>query len=333
MDPQIPIEITPEPAKAVAVPKRKFPIFAFIFGTFFILALAMVVGFVYYKVKIAPTSTPTPAPSTSPSLEPSPSTTESPSPTPKSTRKPASISSASPLATTTPYTPPSFDVRFGNPSANVKQTLDEGKGEGRIVNREYTSIDAGQFDEVASSYSPRVTVCFHIVSNEVIPGSDLKFSFSLDDQIQVEDTLSNYDKLEAGRLYDWCHDVTTSIGKHTAKLLINPSKSIKESNYVNDLGRVDWENLADKIAPNFTLVGPTNEGVAGTCLSAAYIADNVSPISALKIEQKLDGGDWATTTTGKYCFVGTSGATHTYGLRITDQRGNANTQSSTFQLF
>jgi hypothetical protein len=172
-----------------------------------------------------------------------------------------------------------------------------------------------------------------MVSSEEILGKNLKFTFTLDDKVEVEDTLSQYDKLEAGRIYDWCRDTTSNIGSHTAKLLINGDKSIKESNYTNDLARIEWVNLADKIAPNFTLMGPNNEGVSGTCLFPQYISDNVTSYANLKIEQKIDSSDWTKFEGARYCFVGVAGSTHSYSSRITDERGNANLQTKTFNLY
>jgi hypothetical protein len=336
--------IPPAPVIPTYIPKPKPPILPIISGFLIVIVIAASVGIAYYKTKLiagvqaspSPVSTPT-----TPTMTPEPSATASGSPqssvkpstksSSKPTTKPSSATtSASP--TPTPVAQPSLDIRFSNPSAYIKQTIDEGTGDGRVINREYTSIQAGQFDEVPSSWSPRVTVCYHFVSNEEIPGKNLKFSFSLDDKVEVEDNLGQYDKMEAGRIYDWCHDVTTSIGKHAARLTLNPDKSLKEINYTNDLGRVDWENLPDKIAPNFTLTGPTQDGVK-TCLSIAYLTDNVTKISNLKIEEKYDSGAWATTTATTYCTTGTSGSEHTYSVKVTDARGNANEQTKTFVLY
>jgi len=172
-----------------------------------------------------------------------------------------------------------------------------------------------------------------MVSNQEIKGSDLKFTFSLDDKVDVEDNLGQYDKLEAGRLYDWCHDVTTDIGHHTARLLLNGDKSLKESNYVNDVARLEWDNLKDNVAPNFTLMGPNNEGTSGTCLFPQYISDNVTAYVDLKIEQQIDSASWSTFSGTRYCFVGTKGSQHTYVLKITDARGNVNEQNKTFVLY
>jgi len=189
---------------------------------------------------------------------PEPSAT--PSATPKSSLKPTSAIKATPTAT--PFSLPSLDVRFGNPSAVVKQTIDEGAGDGRVINREYTSIQAGQFDEVKSAWSPKVTVCFHLTASEKVAGKLIKFTMTYDGKTEVEDNMSWIDELEAGRIYDWCHDVTTDIGKHSAKLTVNADKSLKEYNYANGVAEVSWENLADNVAPNFTLLGPNNEGVS-----------------------------------------------------------------------
>ena len=158
---------------------------------------------------------------------------------------------------------------------------------------------------------------------------------SLDDKIVVEDNLGGYDQLEAGRTYDWCHDVTGDLGKHTARLLLNGDKSLKESNYLNDLARLEWENLADNVAPNFTLVGPLDETSTtnGTCFVASYISDNVTPLASLKIELNQDNGGWQVTQSDKYCLSGDSGASHSISFRLTDARGNANQQSKTFVLY
>lgn len=318
----------------IYVPKSRSSLGPILLGFFLVIFLAGVIGVVYFQTKFtestpSPTPTPSAMPTTAPSIEP----TMAPSSTPKATKKPVSaiVPIASPKPTAVPQ--PTLDIRFGNPSVNVKQTIDEGAGDGRVINREYTSIQTGQFDEVKSVWSPRVTVCYHIVSNEEVVGKNIKFIFTLDDKVEVENDLSQYDKLEAGRLYDWCHDVTSNIGKHTAKLAINPSASIKELNYTNNLARLDWENLADKIAPNFTLIGPINEGVSGTCLFPQYVSDNVNSYSELKIEQKVDNADWSKFDGNRYCFVGTSGTMHTYLLKITDSRGNINEQNRTFNLY
>ena len=310
-------------------PPRQSPFGPLLLGFSLAIIVMGAIGLVYFKTKVT-LPTPTPTPTSTPTPTPSPSST--PDDTPLPTRKPVVSIKPSPSPTPTPIPLPTLDIRFGNPSANVKQTIDEGKGDGRVINREYTSIQAGQFDEVSSVWSPRMTVCFHLVADEAVFGKDIKFSMSLDDKIKVEDTMSWIDKLEAGRIYDWCHDVTGNIGKHTARLLLNPDKSLKESNYVNSLARVDWENLPDKISPNFMLTGPTKDA-GKTCLSLQYVSDNVTKNSDLKIEEKLDSGSWAVTTATTYCTTGTSGSSHTYSAKITDTRGNVNEQTKTFVLY
>lgn len=323
-------------------PKPKNSIFPLIFGFLIVVIAAAAIGIVYYKNKLTVSSSPEPSIVAMASQEPSaePSSTASASPkssskgSPKPTLKP--ISAIKPIVaspTPTPVAQPTLDILFGNPSANVKQTVDEGKGDGRVINREYTSIQAGQFDEVSSSWSPRVTVCYHIVSNEEIAGKNVKFTFTLDDKVEVDDNLGGYDKLEAGRIYDWCHDTTSSIGKHSAKLLLNGDKSLKESNYTNSLARIDWENLADKIAPNFTIGGPFNWAEKGTCFIVYPPSDNVSTVAELKIEQKVDGASWSPLVGGQYCFTGNSGTAHTYAVHMIDARGNTNEQAKSFMLY
>lgn len=342
----VPPELTSAPVMPSYIPKRKAPILPLLFGFLIVITVAAAMGIAYYKTKLTASTPPSPSPTmvASNSPEPSLEASATPSGSPKSSLKPSVKPSAKPLTSSTPSstpqssptpTPvpqPTLDIRFGNPSANIKQTIDEGTGDGRVINREYTSIQAGQFDEVPSSWSPRVTVCYHIVSNENVVGKNVKFSLSVDDKVEVEDNLGGYDQLEAGKVYDWCHDVTTGIGKHVARLTLNPDKSLKESNYVNSLGRVDWENLPDKIAPNYTLTGPTQDG-AKTCVSIAYLSDNVTKTSDLKIEEKYDSSSWATTAATTYCASGTSGSQHTYSVKVTDARGNANEQTKTFTLY
>ena len=167
--------------------------------------------------------------------------------------------------------------------------------------------------------------------SENIAGKDLKFKLTVDDKSEVEDNLGQYDKLEAGRTYDWCHDVTTVMQTYCPPHF-KSDKSLKESNYVNSLGRIDWENLPDKIGPNYTLTGPTQDGVK-TCLSIVYLSDNVTKTSDLKIEEKYDSDAWATTTATTYCTTGTSGSEHTYSARVSDARGNANEQTKNFVLY
>ncbi len=325
------------PAPAYIPPKPKFSLLPLIFGFLVVVILAAVIGVVYYKSKLAsstlPSSTPSPSAIVS-TPTPSPDSSSSPKATPKSTPRPSAKStSVGTSPTPTPVALPILDIRFNNPSGNIKQTIDEGKGEGRVINREYTSIQAGQFDEVRSNWSSRVTACFHVVVNETIEGKKLKFTMTLDDKTEVEDNLGTYDKLEAGKVYDWCHDVTTSIGKHTARLTLNGDKSLKESNYNNDLARIDWENIQDRIAPNFTIGGPFDWGDKGTCIITYSPDDNVSLLSELKIEQQVDSASWAPLVDGQYCFKGVSGSSHTYSLKITDLRGNVNEQKKTFNLF
>lgn len=319
------------------IPKPKPSVLPLLFGFLIVIIVAATLGVVYYKNKLTVTPSPQPSVSVSPSVEPSKIATSSGSPTAssKASVKPSVRPSSAPTVYPTPTPVPQIflDIRFGNPSANVKQTIDEGAGDGRVINREYTSIQAGSFDEVQSAWAPKITVCYHIVANEVIEGKDIKLIFSLDDKAEDEFNLGQYDKLEAGRLYDWCHDVTTSLGKHSARLQVNSDKSLKEANYINDFARLDWENLADKIAPNYTLIGPNNEGANGTCLFPQYISDNVTPYADLKIEQKADSGDWTKFDGNRYCFKGTAGSSHTYTIKITDARGNSNEQEKTFMLY
>lgn len=331
------------------IPKPRTPILPIIFGFLIVLIMAAGIGVAYYKnILTASTSaSPTPSPSLSASALPSPSvepaaeatatplpeTTLKASPTAKPTSTPVSAIKPLPSPTSTPTPLPTLDVRFGNPSANIKQTYDDGSGAGRVINREYSSLQFGQFDEVPALWSPKVTVCFHFVANETIPGKDLKYNFFLNGKQEAEGNLSQYDKLEAGRLYDFCKDTTTSIGKHSARLQLNTDKSLKESNYNNGTARADWENLADNIPPNFTLLGPNNEGENGTCLFPQYVSDNVSTYANLNIEQKVDSANWSKFPGDRYCFKGEKGEPHTYSIRITDQRGNVSQQDKSFVLY
>lgn len=323
-------------------PKPKFPILPALIGFFIVVIVAALMGVVYFKTMFKPSLSVSPSPTPTPStlVSPSPSTSSTPSASVKSSAKPTvkptvkpSPTSASPTPTPTPVVLPTLDIRFGNPSANVKQTYDDGSGTGRVINREYSSIQAGQFDEVISSWSPRVTVCYHIVSNEEVKGKDVKFVLTLDDKTDVEDNLGQYDKLEPGRLYDWCHDVTNDIGKHTARLTLNGDKSLKEIVYTNSIATVSWENLADKIAPNITIGGPYDWDNKGTCFVVYGPFDNVSQTSEIKVEQKVDSQNWAPVLDGTYCFTGDSGSTHIYSVRAADKRNNINEQTKTFVLY
>lgn len=323
----------PHPSSVLpaAIPQRKSPLGPLFLGFFLVILVAGAIGAAYYFAKFRPAAEPSPTPV--PSLAPSSTPSATPSATPKSSLKPVSIIKPSPTPTPTPFSLPSLDVRFGNPSANVKQTIDEGAGEGRVIYREYTSIQAGVFDEVKSVWSPKVTVCFHLTASEQVAGKLIKFRLTYDGKTEVEDNMSWIDTLEAGRIYDWCHDVTTDLGKHTAKLVVNTDKSLKEYSYANNVAEVSWENIADNVAPNFTLMGPSNEGTSGTCLFPQYVSDNVTPYSELRIDQKVDGADWTKYLGDRYCFTGASGASHTYAVRVTDLRGNKNEQSKTFVLY
>lgn len=321
----------------------KSPFGPLVFGFFLVIFVAGAIAVAYYmsRFQASPTASPSPSVVASPPPSPSNEASATPSASPAVGKTPTTPSikpvsaikmTASPIPGQSSFSLPSLDIRFGNPSANVKQTIDEGNGDGRVINREYTSIQVGQFDEVKASYAPKVTVCFHIIANEPVEGKDIKLSFVLNSNSPIEDTLSQYNKLEAGRLYDYCREVSTEIGKHTAKLSFNSDKSIKESNYSNNLGTVTYENLADNVAPNFTLVGPTNDA-GKTCLTATHVSDNVTSISNLKLERKIGTGAWETTTDPTYCFSGTSGAQQTYSFRVTDQRNNKTEQTKTFNLF
>lgn len=340
-NPELSSSLPPSPpVSPVIVHPRSSPLGPFFMGVFIILLLVAGVGAGYYFVKLRPSKEPSPTPAASllPSPTPSPSATASatprlvkPSLKPTSALKPTPSAVATP--TPTPFSLPSLDVRFGNPSSRVKQTMDEGAGDGRVINREYTSIQAGQFDEIKSSWQPKITVCFHLTASEKVAGRLIKFTLTYDGKTEVEDNMSWIPELEAGRIYDWCHDVTTDLGKHTAKLVINADRSLKESNYGNDVAEVSWENLADNVAPNYTLMGPVNEGASGTCFFPQYIEDNVTPYTSLKLEHKIDAGAWAPYSGDRHCFVGTTGASHSYSFRITDLRGNKNEQSKTFVLY
>ena len=339
--PPVSATVTPELTTPIKIPKAKFPLAPLLFGVFLVFILAGAAGAIYYKAKFmaAPVPSPTMSPTPIASLAPLPSLEASATPA-ASTKAKAStkpVTAIKPVASVTPsptpITVPNLDLLFGNPSANIKQTYDDGSGDGRVISREYTSIQAGSFDEVPASWSSRVTVCFHIVANEVVDGAKIKFTYQLDSNSPESYSLSQYDHLEAGRLYDWCHDTSGDIGSHTVRMQLNSDKSLTESVYANDTARVDWTNLADNVAPNYSLTGPFDWGDNGTCLVTTTPTDNVTPTASLKVEQKIDSQDWSTMSGGQYCFKGTTGDTHTYTVRITDARGNANTQTKTFQLF
>ncbi len=329
--------VAPVTAPTYLPPKPKPSFLPLVFGFLLVIILAAVIGVVYYKNQLTTSPSPSPSPLSSPISQPSPDTSSTPSANPKSSNKPSGtpksttvVSKPSPLAVVLP----TLDLRLGNPSGNFKQTIDEGKGDGRVINREYTSIQAGQFDEVIPNWSPKVTLCFHFVANEAVAGKSIKFTFTLDDKIELEDNLGTYDKLETGKIYDWCHDSTTSIGKHTAKLQLNSDKSLKESNYNNNLARIDWENLADKIAPNFTIDGPyLIDGK--TCMRWIHLEDNISVYTDVWAKWKIDGADWSgKTSENPYgCITGTSGSSHTYYVHAEDARGNAYEQSKSFVLY
>jgi hypothetical protein len=146
---------------------------------------------------------------------------------------------------------------------------------------------------------------------------------------------SQYDKLEAGRLYDLCRDVSVDIGTHVVKLTINNAKSLPEINFTNNYARLEYKNLADNIAPNFTLGGPYDWTTKGTCfIVVSAPVDNVTPLSGLKVEQKVDGGAWSPVVDATYCFAGgISGSAHTFAVHVVDARGNINEQSRTLNLF
>lgn len=334
----VPTEPVTGPVPPIPFSPKRSSIASLFLGVLLVLLATGFLGTGYYIFKIRSdlTASPTPIPTVSPSplASPSPEAEQQVVDTvPLSTRAPSTPSKKIVIPTSTPTPLTSFDIRFGNPSANVKQTYDDGSGTGRVINREYTSIQAGQFDEMPSSWNPNVTACFHIVANDTIPGANVKYSLQVDGVIVKNDTFAQYDKLEAGRLYDLCYGTNTSIGKHSLVLLLNGDTTLKESNYVNDLGRIDYENLADNVAPNFTLVGPFDWKENGTCLLTQSVSDNVNTISQLKVEQKIDTQDWSPLTGGQYCFSGTKDSSHNYSVRITDTRGNKNEQAKTFVLY
>lgn len=345
MEQNINPEITPE--LPLAKPRSSSPIIPMLFGVLVVVVVASALAGLYYfsrlkkevaSVNSSPTPTATPAQST-PSPSPSPSQDSSPTPSIVARRSPT----PTPIPSTTPTTPsPSnnppqqninTDIRFGNPAAHVRQTFDDGSGAGRVINREFSSIQTGEFDEVKTAWNPRVTVCFHVVSNVDIVGDKLSYLITENTKTVSQGTLSQYSKLEAGKIYDVCHDTTTAIGSHKLELSINSTKTISELVYSNNTARIDYKNLPDNIAPNFTIIGPNNEGDEGTCLFPQYISDNVSPISSLKIEQKIDSGPFTAFSGSRYCYLGGTGDSHTYTIRITDERGNKNEQSTNFKLY
>lgn len=340
-------ETTPE--LPIGKPKNTSPIIPMLLGVVVVVIVSSFFAGLYYFSKLkkevaSVTPSPTPSVMPSPSVDPSPTSTASASP--KASVKPSAKASSKPTTTATPKastvsspTPTpvtsnaTLDVRFGNPSAHIKQTYDDGSDDGRVINREFSSIQIGEFDEVKAVWAVKVTTCFHVVSNQDLEGSKVGYSLREDDKILVEGTLSQYSKIEAGKTYDVCHDVSTSIGSHKLELTINNAKSLGEASYANNTARLDFKNLADNIAPNYTLTGPYNWNENGTCFLINYPEDNVTSTSNLKIEHKVDGADWVVFTKAQYCFKGTAGSSHTYATRITDARGNKNEQSSTFNLY
>ncbi len=353
MPPPLLTEPDTTPELPVSKPKSTSPILPILFGVVVVVILSAVLAGLYYFAKLkkeVASVTPSPSPTViaSPTAEPTSTATASASPktsakpSAKASSKPTTIASAtpkpSPSVSTSPTPTPvtsnaTLDVRFGNPSAHIKQTYDDGSGDGRVINREFSSIQIGEFDEVRASWAVKVTTCFHVVSNQDIEGSKLGYTLREDDKILVEGTLSQYSKVEAGKTYDVCHDVSSSIGSHKLELTINNTKSLGEATYANNTARLDYKNLADNIAPNFTLAGPYNWNENGTCFLINYPEDNVTPVTSLKVEHKVDTADWATQSAAQYCFKGTTGSARTYSVRITDARGNKNEQSSTFNLY
>lgn len=331
-------EITPElPLRPLKSPNPFLPI---ALGVILVIIFTSIAGGFYYfaklKREIASSSpVPSPSPTITPNSSDNPTLPVASTPPPLSpSPRPTSSPKLSPQPTTSPTpTPISLDLRFGNPSAIVKQTIDEGGGQGRVINRDFTSLQIGEFDEVKAAYSPKITTCFQIISNESLEGSKVGYTITEDDKILSEGTLSQYSTLQAGITYTLCQDVATALGSHTIRMTLNNARSLRETNYSNDMARIDYKNLADNIAPNFTLIGPNNEGDAGTCLFPQYIEDNITPYSDLKIEQKIDDKDWEIFASSRYCFTGIQGSTHTYRVRITDQRDNKNEQSRTFNLY
>lgn len=343
--PPLPTEPDTTPELPVSKPKSVSPIIPILFGVVVVVIISAILAGFYYFAKLkkeVASVTPSPTPTTVATPTPEPSSTASASASPKTSVKPTSIASAtpktSPSVSPSPTPPPTtssttLDVRFGNPSAHVKQTYDDRSGDGRVINREFSSIQIGEFDELKASWAVKVTACFHIVSNQDLEGSKLGYSLREDDKILVEGTLSQYAKVEAGKIYDVCHDVSSSIGNHKLELTINNTKSLAESAYANNTARLDYKNLADNIAPNFTLSGPHNWNENGTCFLLSYPNDNVTEVKDLKIEHKIDSGDWVAQPKADYCFKGNSGSAHSYAVRMTDARGNKNEQSSTFNLY
>ncbi len=348
-----PLVTEPEttPVLPLGKPKSSSPIIPMLLGVVVVVIVSSFFAGLYYFSKLkkeVASVTPSPSPSimASPSVEPSPVSTASASP--KSSAKPSTKASSKPVASATPKSSPSvppsptptpvtsnatLDIRFGNPSAHIKQTYDDGSADGRVINREFSSVQIGEFDELMTSWGVKVTTCFHVVSNQDIEGSKLGYTLREDDKILVEGTLSQYSKIEAGKTYDVCHDTSTSIGSHKLELNINNAKSLGEATYANNTARLDYKNLADNIAPNYTLAGPYNWNENGTCFLINYPEDNVTSTSSLKVEHKVDNAEWVVFTKAQYCFKGTAGSSHTYATRITDARGNKNEQSSTFNLY
>ncbi|GAB4026191.1 MAG: hypothetical protein Fur0011_0960 [Candidatus Microgenomates bacterium] len=334
-------DITPE--LPVRKPKTPSPIIPMLIGVVVVVIASSFFAGLYYFSKLkkeVASVTPSPSPTLISSPTAEPSSTASVSASPKTSAKP-SAKASSKTATTTPASPipttvtssATLDVRFGNPSAHIKQTYDDGSGDGRVINREFSSIQIGEFDEVRASWAVKVTVCFHVISNQDLEGGKLGYTLSEDDKILVEGTLSQYAKVEVGKIYDVCHDVSSSIGSHKLELTINNSKSLVEATYANNTARLDYKNLADNIAPNFTLSGPHNWNENGTCFVLSYPNDNVTEVKDLIIEHKIDSGDWLSQSKTDYCFKGNSGSVHSYTVRMTDARGNKNEQSSTFNLY
>jgi hypothetical protein len=334
-------EMTPE--LPLAKPKKSSAVLPMLFGVLVVLIISSVLAGTYYfsrlKKEVA-NANPSPIPTASlmPSIEPAASASSSA--TPFVTQKPSSRPTTTPKPTPTPApsqnpitTNSTIDIRFSNPSAHVKQTLDEGSGDGRVINREFSSIQAGEFDEIRTSWSPRVTVCFHVTSNQDVEGNKLGYTITEDDKVLNEGTLAQYSKLEAGKTYDVCHDTTTNIGAHKLQLTINNTKSVGESTYANNTARIDFKNNVDNVAPNYALFGPNNGGTKGTCFNLAYLEDNVTPVNNLKVERRLDGGEWTTLSGLEYCVTGTAGSQHTLATLVTDARGNKNEQSSIFNLY
>lgn len=276
------------------------------------------------------------------SLEPTPSPyiqitpvvipgTPIPAATPILTPKPSVSPTPAPVSVPITPAPPVYDLVFleygiGNASSAINPPHDM-----HIVSQ---SKDAYVFEEsafVGQPYHPLQTV-FSTKDNsdKKISQGKVKLTLIVNGAItnSFELDLNEYSK------YDGSFFLPDTVGTYAVTIRVASTLGIVEKDYLNNEANFTYQIIPDKTPPVFD-ISVADLDYRGTCATTVNISDNSTQNDHLTIVQKVDNESWTTPEipSASHCFVGTTGDTHTFTVKMTDERGNTTEKTKGIVVF